>query len=125
MPSAVAARLSISGAVKTRPAASKSWLGLSGPSMTGTVTAASPRPRKLSSARCNTPITCAPKSLAPPIGIERAPVRVGAGNFVGTDAVVVDAAEIENALVLADRGDHRVVLAAEIPQAFQHLALLV
>jgi hypothetical protein len=51
-------------------------------------------------------------------------VGAGLGQPVATDAVVGDAAQVQVAAVLAHRGDHGVVLAAQVPQRLQHLAAL-
>src|SRR5712675_331865 len=52
-------------------------------------------------------------------------VGIGVGELVSADPIVGDAAEIEIAAVLAHRGDHRMIDAAEVPQRVEHFAALV
>src|SRR5690606_29022783 len=61
-------------------------------------------------------------SLAP-IGVEAGPVRVSALQPDAANAVILEAADIQPALVLAHRGDGRMQLAGGVPQAFNRIAI--
>src|SRR4029079_16523349 len=102
----------------------------SAPSSTGTLIAASPRPStrpvhcrtaSISAALLRLAVSC----VLIPASLVLHESGVGVRDPVLADAVVHDAAEVEMAAVLAHRGDHRVVLTAEVPQRLEHLAALV
>src|ERR1019366_10550961 len=108
-----------------------SWsFGLSAPSSGGMAFCPPSRSitRRTSRIRwSNSPTVALPlcPALCAPIGFEAGPVLIYAIELDAADPVVLEAAEIEVALVLAHRGQRRVRDPGRIPPRFQRLAGLV